>query len=150
MLAKAIQIASEAHLNQIDKGGKPYILHPLWVMDKVRHLGEDYMVVAVLHDVIEDTNWTLDNLRIVLSACDNYTDNIITALSLLTKVLEDQDYMNYIRNISFNPIAEGRLKRGYFFSQIPIDECDSKVFVEIAKTVANEVCSSMIVKKEQM
>lgn len=106
MLAKAIQIASEAHLNQIDKGGKPYILHPLWVMDKVRHLGEDYMVVAVLHDVIEDTNWTLDNLRIVLSACDNYTDNIITALSLLTKVLEDQDYMNYIRNISFNPIAK--------------------------------------------
>ena len=79
MLAKAIQIASEAHLNQIDKGGKPYILHPLWVMDRVRHLGEDYMVVAVLHDVIEDTNWTLDNLRIVLSACDNYTDNIITA-----------------------------------------------------------------------
>ena len=64
------------------------------------------MVVAVLHDVIEDTNWTLDNLRIVLSACDNYTDNIITALSLLTKVLEDQDYMNYIRNISFNPIAK--------------------------------------------
>ena len=106
MLAKAIQIASEAHLNQIDKGGKPYILHPLWVMDRVRHLGEDYMVVAVLHDVIEDTNWTLDNLRIVLSACDNYTDNIITALSLLTKVLEDQDYMNYIRNISFNPIAK--------------------------------------------
>ena len=106
MLAKAIQIASTAHLKQIDKGGKPYILHPLWVMDKVRHLGEDYMVVAVLHDVIEDTNWTLDNLRIVLSACDNYTDNIITALSLLTKVLEDQDYMNYIRNISFNPIAK--------------------------------------------
>ena len=106
MLAKAIQIASEAHLNQIDKGGKPYILHPLWVMDRVRHLGEDYMIVAVLHDVIEDTNWTLDNLRIILSACDNYTDNIITALSLLTKVLEDQDYMNYIRNISFNPIAK--------------------------------------------
>ena len=56
---------------------------------------------------------------------------------------------NFNRKIG-RSIAEGRLKRGYFFSQIPIDECDSKAFVEIAKTVANEVCSSMIVKKEQM
>jgi (p)ppGpp synthase/HD superfamily hydrolase len=48
MLDKAIQIAVQAHAGQTDKGGKPYILHPLWVMNKVRHLGEDYMIVKVI------------------------------------------------------------------------------------------------------
>ena len=63
LLDRAIQIAVEAHKGVLDKGGKPYILHPLWVMDRVRHLGQDAMIVGVLHDVVEDTPWTLRGLK---------------------------------------------------------------------------------------
>lgn len=100
MLARAIQIASTAHLNQLDKGGKPYILHPLWIMDKVRHLGEDYMIVAVLHDVVEDTDWTILKLL-----AEGFSSDICTALSILTHSSE-LSYDDYIKGISFNPIAK--------------------------------------------
>ena len=101
MLAKAIQIASTAHLNQVDKGGKPYILHPLWVMDRVRHLGEDYMIVAVLHDVIEDSkDWSIHNL-----IAEGFNSDICLALSLLTHN-PDVFYDDYIKAIAINPIAK--------------------------------------------
>ena len=58
MLGRAIEIASVAFSRVQDKSGSPYILHCLWVMDRVRHLGEDAMIVAVLHDLVEDTDWT--------------------------------------------------------------------------------------------
>jgi len=99
MLAKAIQIAATAHLNQVDKSGKPYILHPLWVMNAVRHLGEDYMIVAVLHDVIEDSNWTLSALT-----NEGFSVDIINALSLLTHAHSDP-YEEYIKKLSFHSIA---------------------------------------------
>ncbi len=89
MLDIAIEIASNAHLGQFDKQGKPYILHPLWVMDKVRHLGEDYMTVAVLHDLIEDTDWTIEKLRE-----RGFHENILLALQLL-----DMRAGNYQANI---------------------------------------------------
>jgi (p)ppGpp synthase/HD superfamily hydrolase len=102
-LAKAIQIAATAHLNQTDKGGKPYILHPLWVMDRVRHLGEDYMIVAVLHDVVEDSEnpaKTYSNL-----VKEGFNQKIMYALSLLThdKV---HSYDDYIKAVSTDPIAK--------------------------------------------
>ncbi len=101
MLAKAIQIAAEAHLNQVDKGGKPYILHPLWVMDRVRHLGEDYMIVAVLHDVVEDSDWDFEKLK-----KEGFDYKIINALMYLTHgFLSTNDYDEYIRLIATNPIA---------------------------------------------
>lgn len=98
-LANAIKIASDAHLNQTDRGGHPYILHPLWVMHKVRHLGEDYMIVAVLHDVVEDTEVTLDDLFNI-----NFNNNILSALDLLTHKV-DIPYMDYIENLAHNNLA---------------------------------------------
>lgn len=89
MLDKAIEIASNAHLGQFDKQGKPYILHPLWVMNKVRHLGEECMIVAVLHDLIEDTNWTIEKLREL-----GFSENILYSLTLL-----DMRAGEYIHNI---------------------------------------------------
>lgn len=101
MLAKAIQIASTAHLNQIDKSGKPYILHPLWVMNAVRHLGEDYMIVAVLHDVIEDSEeWSIHNF-----IAEGFNSNVCTALALLTHTNE-LSYDDYIKRLSTNSIAK--------------------------------------------
>jgi (p)ppGpp synthase/HD superfamily hydrolase len=100
MLGRAIEIAAVAHSGQVDKGGKPYILHPLWVMDRVRHLGEDAMIVAVLHDVVEDSDWTLVKL-----ASEGFSLKVIQALTLLTHD-KDTDYDEYIKAISTNPIAK--------------------------------------------
>ena len=60
-IEKALQIAARAHEGQKDKDGQPYILHPLRVMNAVED--EPVKVVAVLHDVIEDTSVTADDLR---------------------------------------------------------------------------------------
>lgn len=98
MLALAIHTAAHAHLNQVDKQGKPYILHPLWVMDKVRHLGEDCMIVAVLHDLVEDTPWTIDMLRV-----EGYSEEILLSLSLLD--MREGDYMDNIDKILENHYA---------------------------------------------
>lgn len=89
MLARAIEIASAAHANQKDKQGMPYILHPLWVMHKVRHLGINFMIVAVLHDLVEDTNWTIERLRE-----EGFHEHILLALELL-----DMRVGDYQRNI---------------------------------------------------
>lgn len=62
MLDVAIRLAVEHHAGQVDKGGAPYILHPLRVMDAVRRLGELAMAIAVLHDVVEDTVVTFADL----------------------------------------------------------------------------------------
>ena len=99
MLGRAIEIAATAHSGQVDKGGKPYILHPLWVMDKVRHLGEDYMIVAVLHDVMEDSNWTFEAL-----IKEGFNQNVMYALSLLTHD-KNTTYDDYIKAISTDTIA---------------------------------------------
>lgn len=104
MLAKAIQIAAEVHLKQTDKGGKPYILHPLWVMDRVRHLGEDYMIVAVLHDVVEDSEnptQTYSNL-----VKEGFNQDVMYALSLLSHTDKEQSYDDYIKAISTDKIAK--------------------------------------------
>ena len=61
-LARAIEIAASAHRNQVDKGGKPYILHPIRVMMSLN--SEDEKIVGVLHDVVEDSeHWDFDRLR---------------------------------------------------------------------------------------
>lgn len=58
MLASAIHLATNAHNGQFDKGGKPYILHPLRVMSYIRQDDEELQCIALLHDVIEDTDVT--------------------------------------------------------------------------------------------
>jgi (p)ppGpp synthase/HD superfamily hydrolase len=60
-IEKALQIAAQAHAGQKDKEGLPYILHPLRAMLRVQ--GEEAQIVAVLHDVIEDTAVTVDDLQ---------------------------------------------------------------------------------------
>lgn len=60
-LEKAILIATKAHEGQKDKAGKPYILHPLRVMLRMKTTKD--MMAAILHDVVEDTDVTLDDLR---------------------------------------------------------------------------------------
>jgi len=78
LLETAIRIAVEAHAGQKDRNGQPYILHPLRVMAQV--LTPDEKIVAILHDVIEDTPWTLDQLK-----ARGFPARILQALDCVTK-----------------------------------------------------------------
>ena len=78
VLDRAIEIAVKAHAGQVDKGGAPYILHPLRVM--LRMQTEEERIVAVLHDVVEDSEITLDDLR-----SEGFAVAVIEALEALTK-----------------------------------------------------------------
>ena len=77
MLEKAIRIATEAHEGQTDKAGKEYILHPLRVMNSCE--SETEKICAVLHDVVEDTDITLEHL-----GNEGFSDEILRGLDLLT------------------------------------------------------------------
>ena len=83
-LEKAIKIAVEAHTGQIDKGGNPYILHPLRVMLSLN--SEEERIVGVLHDVVEDCEgWSWERLK--EQGC---SDKIIEALKSVSKTLEEE------------------------------------------------------------
>ena len=97
MLATAINIAANEFSSVMDKGGNPYILHCLAVMDGVSHLGKKVMTVAVLHDLIEDTAWTSDNLRE-----KGFTEDIIALVVICTK-RKNEDYLSYIGRVSCLP-----------------------------------------------
>lgn len=96
-LEKAILIAATAHQGQTDKAGTPYILHPLRVMFNCNT--EEEQICAVLHDVIEDTTITLENLR-----AEGFKEEIITALNALTK-RKNENYDDYIDRILQNKLA---------------------------------------------
>lgn len=103
MLGKAIAIASKAFENKKDKGGKPYILHCLYVMHKVKHLGETAMICAVLHDLIEDCKeegFTYEYLQ-----SQRFSGEILRILTILTHDSKNA-YMQYIKNIANDPIAK--------------------------------------------
>ena len=94
---KALQIAFEAHAGQVDKSGYPYIMHPLHLAESF--FDEDSVVVALLHDVVEDTSVTLDDLKKA-----GFDDRVVQALSLLTH-RKDLSYAEYVNKIKEDPLA---------------------------------------------
>lgn len=97
-LEKAIGIALHAHEGARDKAGQPYILHPLRLM--LQMTTEDAMITAVLHDVVEDSDLTLDD-----SALAGFSPEVLQALALLTHADKAQPYLEYVRAIATNPLA---------------------------------------------
>jgi len=93
----AIQLAFDAHRGQYDKGGLPYITHPLHVAERMNT--EDECVVALLHDVMEDTGLTETDLQQW-----GITDRQIAALKLLCHE-ESVPYLEYVQRIRTDPIA---------------------------------------------
>ena len=93
---KAMIIAYEAHKNQVDKSGVPYIYHPIHVAEQMDT--ENECIIALLHDVVEDTNVTFKQLEEVFSK------EIIDLLKLLTRE-ENIEYDEYIKRIKNNSIA---------------------------------------------
>ncbi len=112
MLSKAILIATQAHAGQFDKGGKPYILHPLTVLHKVgSDRGEIVQSAAVLHDVMEDcTGKTIyvDGQEVVISwamlAAQGMVQEVIDAVKALTK-MPGQTYEEYQQEVLGNRVA---------------------------------------------
>lgn len=97
MLNKAIEIAARAHEGQFDKCGEPYILHPLRVM--LSKKTEIERICAVLHDVIEDSFMTLDDIH-----NEGFSEEVIEILDCLSKRIAE-DYDDYISRILTNEIA---------------------------------------------
>ena len=121
MTKKAMQIAYEAHHGQVDKAGLPYIFHPFHLAESMTD--EDCTVVALLHDVAEDTDWTIEAL-----AEEGFNKNVLIALKLLTHV-PSASYMDYISRLSTCDIAR-RVKIAdlrHNLDQSRIDHPDEKV-----------------------
>ncbi len=97
LLERAIEIAVQAHRGQKDRYGAPYILHPLRVMARVQTPTEK--IVAILHDVVEDTNWTFEQLK-----AEGFPEGVLTALQCVTK-REGEPYEAFVNRSASNPVA---------------------------------------------
>lgn len=94
---QALKLCFEAHRDQIDKSGMPYVFHPFHLAEQMDT--EESTIVALLHDTVEDTDYTLQDLKAL-----GFPSNVIDALALMThdpKV----PYMEYVKGISASPLA---------------------------------------------
>lgn len=94
---KAMKLCFEAHKNQTDKSGLPYVFHPFHVAEQMHD--EKTTIVALLHDVIEDTSYTLQDLRAM-----GFNQEVLDAIALMTHD-NNVPYMEYVAKIRENPIA---------------------------------------------
>lgn len=97
LIEKSLQIALNAYSGKKDKAGETYILHPLRVMGKLNTLEEK--VVAILHDVIEDSDYTADDLL-----SEEIPKHIVEAVISLTRN-SDESYSEFIERVSLNALA---------------------------------------------
>jgi len=97
-LERAIEIAQEAHKGVKDKGGHDYIHHPLRVMHAMSN--DQEKIVAILHDAVEDSDWTFDRLKE-----EGFEDSAIESLRCVTKYSEEEDYQEFIKRAATNKIA---------------------------------------------
>ena len=98
LLQKAIHIAFEAHKDQLDKYGAPYLGHVTRVMNAGTTIEEK--IVGVLHDVVEDTDWTFEALE-----KEGFSADIIAALKCVTKTSEEEDYDAFVERTKQNALA---------------------------------------------
>lgn len=96
-LEEAIAIALEAHRGQTDRAGEPYVLHPLRMMQRLRTDAE--RITAVLHDVVEDSAWALDDLR-----TRGFPGEVLDAVDAVTR-RPDEPYDALVERAAANPIA---------------------------------------------
>jgi (p)ppGpp synthase/HD superfamily hydrolase len=99
LLNKMLVLATNAHAGQYDKGGNPYILHPLKVMHYLRSVDEELQCIALGHDIIEDTDVTYSDLK-----QEGFTDRIIKGIQSLTKV-PGETYDEYKERVKKNKDA---------------------------------------------
>ncbi|MBE6750321.1 MAG: bifunctional (p)ppGpp synthetase/guanosine-3',5'-bis(diphosphate) 3'-pyrophosphohydrolase [Ruminococcaceae bacterium] len=95
---KALKLCFEAHKNQVDKSGIPYVFHPFHLAEQMET--EDTVIVALLHDLVEDTEYTIEDLTEM-----GFSKAVTDAIALMTHA-DGVDYMSYVRAIKDNPLAK--------------------------------------------
>jgi len=115
-LEEAIRIAVEAHRGQKDRAGAPYVLHPLRTMLRVRTDAE--RMAAVLHDVVEDTAWTLDDLQ-----ARGFPAEVLDAVDALTR-RPGEDYDASVERAAAHPVAR-RVKRADLEDNLDLRRLDA-------------------------
>ena len=98
MTKLALRLCFDAHKEQRDKSGMPYVFHPFHLAEQMTD--EKTTIVALLHDLIEDTDYTLNDLR-----CIGFDEDVIEAIALMTHE-DGVPYMDYVAKIKENPIAK--------------------------------------------
>ena len=98
MTKKALKLCFEAHKEQVDKSGMPYVFHPFHLAEQMKT--EESTIVALLHDLVEDTEYTINDLTSM-----GFGKDITNAIALLTHA-DGVEYMDYVRAIKENPIAK--------------------------------------------
>lgn len=97
MIAKALEIAYKSHKEQVDKGGNPYILHPIRVALHCEK--EEEKIVALLHDVVEDSDVTIEDLK-----TEGFGQDVLDAITALSNV-DGENYEQFIQRVAQNDIA---------------------------------------------
>ena len=125
LLERAIAIAEKQHTGQVDKAGRPYIDHPLRVMQAMSNDAE--RIVAILHDVIEDTDCTLDQL-----ATEGFPGYILEALDSVTR-RDDETYEAFVARAARNPIGR-RVKYADLQDNADLSRIAAPTAADIART----------------
>ena len=94
----ALKLCFEAHKEQLDKSGMPYVFHPFHLAEQMKT--EETTIVALLHDLVEDTDYTIEDLINM-----GFDQAVTDAISLMTHA-DNVDYLDYVRMIKENPIAK--------------------------------------------
>ncbi len=94
----ALKLCFETHKDQLDKSGMPYVFHPFHLAEQMTD--EETTIVALLHDVVEDSDRTIDDLREM-----GFGENVLEAITLMTHDPE-VPYMDYVANLKTNRIAK--------------------------------------------
>lgn len=97
MIHRALKICIQAHQSQVDKGGTLYCLHPITISLKTGTTEE--MIVALLHDVVEDSSWTMGDLK-----KEGFSEAVLAAVEALTR-LDGEPYQIYIERVAGNSLA---------------------------------------------
>ena len=94
---KALKISFRAHKDQTDKSGLPYVFHPFHLAEQ---MDEEYAVcVALLHDVVEDTDLTPDDLR-----AEGFPEEVVRAVARMTHP-DGVPYLEYVETLKEDPLA---------------------------------------------
>ena len=126
IIEKSLEIALKAYSGQKDKAGKTYILHPLRVMAKMET--EEEMSVAILHDVIEDSDYTADDLL-----NEGIPSNVVEAVQLLSKE-EGENYDQFVDRVLTNSLAS-KVKKADIEDNINILRLDSVSDIDLERVV---------------
>ena len=94
----ALKLCFETHKDQVDKSGMPYVFHPFHLAEQMTD--EETTIVALLHDVVEDSDRTLDDLKEL-----GFSEKVLSAIELMTHA-DGVPYMEYVAKIKSNPIAK--------------------------------------------